>query len=114
PISLRMRLGDVEPRLPVIERVGVVELLRQKIGIARLIAQAEPPNIRQTRKVGENERAAEELLGKHVDQSSEADVRSPTGAARCLVVQLRNRVSQAADVAEKADHPGFFGVTYYT
>jgi len=37
-----VRFGDVEPRLPVVERIRVVELLCQEIGIARLVAEAGP------------------------------------------------------------------------
>ena len=50
-ISIRVRLSDVQPRLAIVERIGVVELFRERNGVARLVAETQArANQRATRR----------------------------------------------------------------
>src|ERR1700730_5428073 len=105
-MQVRMRLGDIDARLAVIEGISVVELPGEGARVAGLIAQSQAPNRWQVREFRQWKAFAEQLHGECINQCSQPDARSTSGAARCLVSQCCDSVVLAADIAFERNHSG--------
>ncbi len=101
-----MLLGNIDARLAVVERIGVVELPGKGAGIADLIAQSQAFNGRQVRKFRQRKAFAEQFHGQCINQGSQPDTRSASGATRRLVTECRDSVVMAADIACERNHSG--------
>src|SRR5215831_10498154 len=93
-----MGYGGIEPRLAIVMRVRVVELVRETLGDAFLVGHSDPANALEARKLRDGEADTEQLHRQEMNQRAQSHVRSAP-AGRRLSDEMFEVILRAADVA---------------
>ena len=84
PQVFRRGVRDIQARLLMIERVGVLEFFRQPLRQLRRIAHAKAADALEHREIGNRQLDAEDFAREQRDQAAQANRGSARGAARDL------------------------------